>query len=603
MKPTKRSKRHEVSPHGRHEVHTDSLRFISPNERHEVSDTMSIRIHFVSLARMVTHGSVRPNGSPYGWTINIILTLLFTLQAYISLSQNWPKYYGEPGRHDYSRDIMETYDQGYLICGGYFNDESTWAWLIKTNINGDTLWEKILECDGYNYLNAVHQAMDGGILACGAIKYNKSDEMPYVIKLDACGEKEWCKSYYTPEPIVLPWAQDIKETQSGDIIVLVNTFGDYPEETMHLFKLNAEGDVLWQKPYCSGYVYPEAAISLGNKLIITSNNEYLISGDVYWEDPWNPGGPKVLRPLFVMVDCIGVEKWVLPYGLTDTIYGTADNIIEINDDYFVGVGSYWTNQEYVEPLFMKFDCDGNELDHQILYTNQITPDLVGGSFIHSKLINSIFYSGGGFVYPNNLGYPIMEAKLHFDTMNFNFTPLLNKIYKENSDPYNLDKTSDNKLLSNSTFKEPYNWDIFLAKLNLNLEYDTAYTGNYTYDSLCIPGPPQSGFISLDDCDIVVGIDEMPTPEEYYESLKWIPIKAYPNPVREGEITFEFENTEHHRDMELRCYDLLGELVYSEKVYCHQGESRVSTAGWPPGMYVAIIYSNGGAVGKCKFVVE
>ena len=83
----------------------------------------------------------------------------------------------------------------------------------------------------------------------------------------------------------------------------------------------------------------------------------------------------------------------------------------------------------------------------------------------------------------------------------------------------------------------------------------------------------------------------------------ISLSVYPNPVKECEITFEFDNTEHHRNMEIKCYDLLGDLVHSEKVYRHQGMSRVSTAGWPSGMYVAIIYSNGGAVGKCKFLVE
>ncbi len=81
------------------------------------------------------------------------------------------------------------------------------------------------------------------------------------------------------------------------------------------------------------------------------------------------------------------------------------------------------------------------------------------------------------------------------------------------------------------------------------------------------------------------------------------VSIYPNPVSGDIVTFEFENTQYHSKMELKCYDLLGELVHSEKVYQQQGMSRVSTSGWPPGMYMAVIYSNGGAVGKCKFVVR
>lgn len=533
-----------------------------------------------------------------------ILILIITFQSYISFSQVWPKYFGEPGKYDFSKDIIEAYDIGYLICGNihvYGNETVKNGWLIKTDINGAVLWEKVFDSDLHLiYISAIEQTNDGGILICGLINPNLSYADPFVIKLNSCGEKEWCKQFAGANNST-PSAPDIKETGSGEIILLVNEWGNYPEETMHLFKLSAEGDVIWKKPYCNGYIYPEAALPFGNKVIITSQNNYLISGDVYWEDPWNPGGPKALRPLFVMVDNLGVEKWVLPYGLSDTIHGTGDNIIQISNEHFAGIGSYWTNQVYVEPLFMKFDQNGNELDYQILYTSEITSELVGGSFQYSKLINSLFYTGGGFIFPDNLGYPIMEASLQYDSLNFSFIPLLNRIDEENSDPYTLNKTSDNKLLSNSTFKETGNWDIVLSKLNLNLEYDTAYSGNYTYDSLCIPGPPQSGFIYLDDCDIITGID-IPSPEEYYAHLQTIPITVYPNPTN-NRVTFAMENTEHHKNITLKCFNLLGKQVFQTSVIAGQKETSTVVSAWPQGMYVAVMYSDGMPVGQCKFVVQ
>ncbi|MCB2220328.1 MAG: T9SS type A sorting domain-containing protein [Bacteroidetes bacterium] len=514
----------------------------------------------------------------------------------------WPKYYGEPNRKDYSYGIIETYDHGYIMCGGYFNDESTWSWLIKIDANGDTLWEKILECGGFNYLLAINQTMDGGVIACGAIQYNKSDQMPYIIKINACGQKEWCKGFYTSEPLVLPWAQDIKETNNGDYIVLINTFGDYPEETMHLFRLNTNGDLLWKKAFCSGYFHPEGTLPLGNKLFITSDNNYLISGDVYWEDPWNPGGPKPIRPMLVMVDSNGIEQWVLPFGLSDTIHGTAKMAIEPKGNgIFVATGSDWGNSQ-VKPFFMKFDQIGNELDSHSEDPKNFCTEIFEGAF--TRIINKeekYYLSGLSEFEPGDI-FGIFEASI--DTSIFSLPMQLHDsiILLEEQGPHDLISTMNNKLMSSSTFKESGNWDIALSKLNLNLEYDTLDPGNYTYDSLCTtPGLPQSGFIFLDDCDIITGVD-IPSPEAYYAGLRVIPITAFPNPAKD-KVTFGIENTQYHKHITLRCFNLLGKQVFETAILTGQKEAATDVSRWPQGMYLAVVYSEGLPAGECKFVVQ
>jgi hypothetical protein len=253
---------------------------------------------------------------------------------------------------------------------------------------------------------------------------------------------------------------------------------------------------------------------------------------------------------------------------------------------------------------MKFDKNGNELGHNILDFNEINEDFNVGLFWDIVPTDSVFVVASYFGNSqwSNTAPP---GEIIFDTTNFltNFSLIKYKHYLENNEPYNIRKVLKNKLLSNSTYDQPYNWDISLSKLNLNLEYDTLDTGTYNYDSLCIPGPPQSGFISVDDCDIVVNIDEMPSPEMYYESIRWIPIKAFPNPVKEGKVTFEFENTDHHRNMEILVYNIFGSEVSRQGVYSSQQTTKTDITAWPAGIYLAVIFSNGGAVGRVKFVVK
>jgi hypothetical protein len=56
-------------------------------------------------------------------------------------------------------------------------------------------------------------------------------------------------------------------------------------------------------------------------------------------------------------------------------------------------------------------------------------------------------------------------------------------------------------------------------------------------------------------------------------------------------------------MELRCFNVYGELVHEEKVYQYQGESKVNIQNWQKGIYFAIVYSNGNIAGKTKFIVQ
>ena len=525
----------------------------------------------------------------------------------------WPKYYGESGKYDFSEEIIEAYDNGFFICGNihdYSNGTSMNGWLIKTDINGEILWEKIFDNSLHlSKFNALQSTIDGGLLICGTVRLVLDQTQPIVIKLNSCGEKEWCKIFSTSQNN--PFSQDIKETDSGDIILLVNQFGEAPEETMHLFKLSSNGDVLWKKPFCNGFEHPDAAIPLGESVQITLSSKYLISGSAYWPDPWNPSGVKALRPTFTLVDSLGNEEWVLPFGLQDTLRGDAYNVIEKPINYFIGSCSYWKSQTEVHTLFVKFDIWGNELDHNIINSSSINPNFIEGHLPNNYFNDSILISGGIFEINPGEVYPIVELISDTNIFSENFVIYDSLIHTGLSSPFNHKLTFKNKFLSNSTFKESGNWDIVLSKLNLNLEYDTLDPGIYTYDSLCTtPGLPQSGFIFLDDCDIITGVD-IPSPEEYYASLKIIPITAFPNPAKD-KVTFTLGNTEHlptliplngEKPPHLKIFNILGLCVHTENIYRSQVECEVDVSRWPQGMYVAVVYSDGKPAGKCKFVVQ
>lgn len=81
------------------------------------------------------------------------------------------------------------------------------------------------------------------------------------------------------------------------------------------------------------------------------------------------------------------------------------------------------------------------------------------------------------------------------------------------------------------------------------------------------------------------------------------LNIYPNPVRDGQITIDFKNIERHQNMELKCFNVYGNVVHNEQIYPYQEESKVNISKWPKGMYFVVVYSEGKLVGNTKFVVR
>jgi hypothetical protein len=275
--------------------------------------------------------------------------------------------------------------------------------------------------------------------------------------------------------------------------------------------------------------------------------------------------------------------------------GVTRSAIMLNENTFLGLGAYWPGGEIVYPLFMKFSSTGSELDSEL-----IDPTFVSGSFDQALLHDSVLICMGLFGTADEV---VQTAEAFIDTAIFNPSlQIYNHILHPGTrDPFTLAETFDHKILSNSAYVvTSYNWDIYLAKLNMQLESDSIYLTNFTYDSLC-QGGIQSGTIYMDDCEIITNIGELPSPKEYYALLATIPIKVYPNPARDM-VNIALTNTEYNTDILLQCFDFTGRKVLEAKVHKGQKEIIADVSGWSPGLYIAVVTSEGKVAGKERVVV-
>jgi len=505
----------------------------------------------------------------------------------------WPKFFGEPSRLDYCKDVIETYDKGYIVLGGYNNE---WSWIIKTDINGNVLWDKVIDCDGKNKFFEIDQTDDGGFIIAGRASLFENITDPVVVKINACGEKEWCKVFRTPDHLDFAYGIIAQDYGSSVVLTLYNSY--IPGENIHLHKLDTEGNILWKKEYAKVEDYPDIHSPTAYELIKTNDNGFMLTGFCYWPDPNNPN-LLGLRPLYIKVNSQGKEEWLLPFGINDYIYGEATNIAELANNRYIGFADRRNDPEPITPLLIFINSDGivssySEFINDSLFNNYVDAYFDGGIFINDKILailshNHVYSTTGLF------GAVVIDTLLNLYQAREIDTAL---------SPFTLLKSQDLKFLTsaNSNEFQPYSsTDIMMFKLNEQLNYDTVYPGNFTYDSLCTtPGLPQSGFIYLDDCDIITSYDEILSPEEYYAFVATIPINAYPNPA-ETEITLAFQNTDHHTNMVLECYNIYGQKVHNEKIWKGQQETRIDLRGWASALYFTVVKSDGKVAGTGRFV--
>lgn len=181
----------------------------------------------------------------------------------------WTKVYGGAGE-DYGISIRQVPD-GYIITGvnTYASAGGKDLWLVKTDMNGDTLWTHVyggaLEDVGYG----VNTTADGGFIVTGyrdgSGSWTAGDL--WLLKTDALGDTLWTKTYGAGGE---DFGFDVFEVDDGYIIG--GQFGYGSTKDMWLVRTDTDGDTLWTKRY--GGVYDESCLGM----TVTDADEYVLAG-------------------------------------------------------------------------------------------------------------------------------------------------------------------------------------------------------------------------------------------------------------------------------------------------------------------------------------
>ena len=109
----------------------------------------------------------------------------------------WHKTFGG-NKSDYAKSMIEDSNGNFIIIGSTESKENEWreAWLLKTDKNGNLLWDKTFESKATNYANSVIESKDGNYIIAGST-YSKGNGLQdaWLLKTDKDGALLWDKTF------------------------------------------------------------------------------------------------------------------------------------------------------------------------------------------------------------------------------------------------------------------------------------------------------------------------------------------------------------------------------------------------------------------------
>ena len=97
-----------------------------------------------------------------------------------------------------ARFVLQTSDGGYILIGitGLYKNEEHSIWLIRTDPNGNHIWNRTFDGGRNGVISSIQQTGDGGYILAGVTElYESGDYDAFLVKTDENGNQQWNKTF------------------------------------------------------------------------------------------------------------------------------------------------------------------------------------------------------------------------------------------------------------------------------------------------------------------------------------------------------------------------------------------------------------------------
>jgi len=252
----------------------------------------------------------------------------------------WEKNFGGSSG-DYGYGVIETADGGLVVTGytDSFGNNSQ-LYLLKTDSNGNLLWEKNFGGSNYDYGRSVVETADGGLVVTG---YTNSGNQVYLLKTDSTGNLVWEKNFGGTD---YDYGYSVVETADGGLVVTGETYSSGNSLQVYLLKTDSTGNLLWEKNFGG------TSSDYGYSVVETADGGLVVTGETY-------SFGNSYQVYLLKTDSNGNLLWEKNFGGSSSDYGRS--VVETADSGLVitGYTQSFGNNEQV--YLLKTDSTGNLL--------------------------------------------------------------------------------------------------------------------------------------------------------------------------------------------------------------------------------------------------
>jgi len=248
-------------------------------------------------------GYTESYGAGY-WDVYLIKTDLLGLV-------DWETTFGT-SEYDVADVVQQTSDAGYIIAGATrsYGAAGRDVYLIKTDSDGNMIWQKTLGGSLSESANSLQQTTDGGYIIVGyTTSYGAGSSDVYLVKTDANGIMQWHQTFGASSS---ESGSSVQQTTDGGYVIAGTTssFGAVNSD-VYLIKTDSNGSSQWQKTF-GGNNYDG-----GSSVRQTCDGGYIIAGKI------NDDHGGSCDAYLIKTDFAGNMQWQKTFGGTYRDWATS----------------------------------------------------------------------------------------------------------------------------------------------------------------------------------------------------------------------------------------------------------------------------------------